>query len=79
MPWGTPHTFDKDGKLELTPAAKGWLDEAIKQRGSLVEEAQAEAGDSKFKIEDSLRKRLVEAQVEAFKMQPDAEKQLKGR
>ena len=55
VPWQTPHTFSEDGELQLTEAAEGWLKKAMKERKTLAEEAKAEAGESDFEVDGSLR------------------------
>ena len=55
VPWQTPHTFSEDGELQLTEAAEGWLKKAMKERKTLAEEAKAEAGESDFAVDESLR------------------------
>jgi len=54
-PWETPHALGDDGKLEMDPAARKWLDEATRKREELAEEARAEAGESDFHVNTTLR------------------------
>ena len=63
IPWQTPHTYDKDGKLVLTESGQEWLDKAVKKREKLAEEIRAEAGESSFRVEDSIRKMWVKDQL----------------
>ena len=43
IPWQTPHTFDKEGKLLMDSEAERWLRKATAKREKLAEEVRAEA------------------------------------
>ena len=62
IPWQTPHTFEKQGKLILSDTGQEWLDKAVKQRETLAEEVRAEAGESSFIVELPIRKMWVKEQ-----------------
>ena len=66
--------FGDEGNLEMEPAAKKWLDEATKKREVLAEEARAEAGESDFQVNKTLRETWAEEQKKSEYIQSLAAK-----
>ena len=62
IPWQTPHSFDKEGKLVLTETGQEWLDKVVKRREKLAEEVRAESGESSFLVEAPIRRMWVKDQ-----------------
>eukprot|EP00969_Alexandrium_andersonii_P188865 8345778-Alexandrium_andersonii.AAC.1 len=62
VPWQTPHTYEVDGELRLTDAARGWLEKERLARGRLADEARAAAGMSDLKATEAPRARMAAAQ-----------------
>ena len=55
LPDQTPHTFEEDGRLKLDEFGKDWAQESMKKRAEFAEKARAEAGESEFEIDESIR------------------------
>ena len=73
-PWDTPHAFGDEGGLELEPAARRWLEEAAQKREELAEEARAQAGESDFRVNRTLRETWAEEQKKSEYIQSLASK-----
>ena len=58
----------------MEPAAKKWLQEATQKREELAEEARAEAGESDFQINKTLRETWAEKQKKSKHIQSLASK-----
>ena len=61
--WQTPHCFEKDGKLLMDPEARKWLTAQTREREELAEEVRAEAGESRFRVQRTLRAQWMLAQA----------------